>query len=93
MGLLMKCANCNSDALYEYKITLNKSNYYCGKDLPKFLEQRKKAGLLQKTEQFKVEYDAAIDTLTPTIPTELNLEETSIEKPTPKKKAPSKKAK
>jgi len=72
----MKCANCDSDALYVYRVTLNKSVYYCGKDLPKFLEDRKKAGLLQLTEQFKVEHDLAIKTLKPIV-----VEETVVEEP------------
>jgi hypothetical protein len=46
----MKCANCSSDALYVYRITKSKSVYYCGKDLPSFLEDRRKAGLLNITQ-------------------------------------------
>lgn len=89
----MKCDNCDSNALYIYQLTAKKSVYYCGKDLPRFLEQRKRAGLLKITDQFKVEYDSAIDTLTPEIKEEPVLEETVNEKPAPKKKAASKKAK
>jgi len=46
----MKCANCSNDALYVYRITKEKSVHYCGKDLPSFLEDRRKAGLLNITQ-------------------------------------------
>lgn len=46
----MKCANCSNDALYVYRITKTESVYYCGKDLPSFLEDRRKAGLLNITQ-------------------------------------------
>lgn len=46
----MKCANCNNDAVYVYRITEGKFTPYCTKDLPKFLESRRKAGLLETTE-------------------------------------------
>ena len=49
---MIKCANCNSDAVYEYKVTLNNSVFYCGKDLPKFLETRKKAMLIGTTDAY-----------------------------------------
>lgn len=93
MGLLMKCANCNADALYVYRITFSKSVYYCGKDLPKFLDDRKKAGLLKLTDQFKVEYDSAIEILKPTVVEEQVVEEPVQEKAPAKKKASTKKAK
>ena len=48
----MKCANCLNDAMYVYRITKTESVYYCGKDLPSFLEDRRKAGLLNITEAF-----------------------------------------
>jgi len=43
----MKCANCNNDAQYVYKITNDHTILYCAKDLPKFLDERRKAGLLE----------------------------------------------
>jgi hypothetical protein len=46
----MKCANCSNDALYVYRITKEKSVHYCDKDLPSFLEDRRKAGLLNITQ-------------------------------------------
>lgn len=81
----MKCSNCKSDALYEYKLTKNNSVFYCAKDLPKFLEPRKKAGLLTLTEKHSEEKEAAIAVLTPSVVEE--------EMSAPKKKATKKKAK
>jgi len=76
----MKCANCSNAASYEYRITKTKSILYCGKDLPKFLEERKKAGLLKITDQFTEDLATALDTLsTPTV-------EVTTEEPKPKKK-------
>ena len=59
----MKCSNCDKDALYEYKITLKNSVFYCGKDLPKFLDARKRAGLLTLTEKHAEEKETAIAAL------------------------------
>jgi len=63
----MKCANCSSDALYEYKITQKISTLYCGAHLPKFLEDRRIAGLLAITEKNKEHRDAAIEALGGTV--------------------------
>jgi hypothetical protein len=49
----MKCANCNEVAWYEYKLTLDKSLYFCEKDLPSFLAKAKLANLLEKTDKLK----------------------------------------
>ena len=59
----MRCANCSSDAAFEYRLTLDKSVFYCGKDLPRFLEQRKKAGLLKFTQEYKDDQKSALDTV------------------------------
>jgi len=59
----MKCANCSNDALYVYRITKTKSLYYCGKDLPGFLEDRRKAGLLNITQALTDAKESAIETL------------------------------
>lgn len=42
----MKCANCTSAAIHEYKISQNTSVLYCNKHLPKFLDPLRKAGNL-----------------------------------------------
>lgn len=85
----MKCSNCDKEALYEYKITLKNSVFYCGKDLPKFLDARKRAGLLTLTPKHEEEKELAMAILAPTIDEEPLVEE----EPAPKKKAAKKKAK
>jgi hypothetical protein len=83
----MKCANCSSDAAFEYRLTLTKSVFYCGKDLPAFLEGRKKAGLLKVTQQYKDDQQSALEVIiTPEI-----VDEATEEAPTTKKKASTKK--
>lgn len=79
----MKCANCDRDALFEYQITKKKSIYYCGKDLPSFLEERKKAGLLKITPAFTEAKESALEQLSPE----------TVDIPKPVKKATKKKAK
>lgn len=59
----MKCANCSRDALYVYRITKTKSVYYCGKDLPSFLEDRRKAGLLNITQALTDAKESAVEAL------------------------------
>lgn len=89
----MKCANCDNDALFEYRVTHAKSLFYCGKHLPKFLEERKRAGLLAITEKFKEAEAEALDILffetVPVVEEPVVVEES---KPKPKKKAAKKKA-
>ena len=48
----MKCSNCDKEALFEYRLTLKKSVFYCNKDLPSFLTARKQAGLLSVTNTY-----------------------------------------
>lgn len=48
----MKCANCDADAFYIYRLTLEKEILYCKKHLPSFLEDRRKAGLLPTTDTY-----------------------------------------
>jgi len=62
----MKCANCPNDAMYVYRITKTESVYYCGKDLPSFLEDRRKAGLLNITEAFTEAKEEVVETLSVT---------------------------
>lgn len=81
----MKCANCANQASYEYRVTTKKSVFYCGKDLPKFLEERKKAGLLKITPEFTENLKDALDILGPS-----SLEPTVTEEPKPKKKTAKK---
>jgi hypothetical protein len=48
----MKCANCDLDAFFVYQITKTYEIFYCGKHLPKFLTERKKAELLKTTDEW-----------------------------------------
>lgn len=83
----MKCANCNKDAMYEYKVTTTKSLFYCGNDLPTFLEARKKAGLLTLTSKNSENLTSALDVLSTPTP-----EAPVVEGPSPVKKAAKKTA-
>lgn len=87
----MNCANCDSDALFEYQVTHSRSVFYCGQHLPKFLEARKKAGLLKLTEKFEEVKKEAQDVIA-FKPVQTELDEVTEEKPKPKKKATKKKA-
>lgn len=87
MGLLMTCSNCSIPASFEYRITQDKSIFYCAKHLPSFLEPRKKAGLLIITESNKASKDEALSALK-IEPVE---EELVPEEPKPVKKAATKK--
>ena len=82
----MKCANCDKEAMFEYRMTQEKSVLYCGKDLPSFLNERKKAGLLKITEGYKSAAESAIEAITMEVPEVLE------EPVTPKKKATTKKS-
>ena len=47
----MKCANCETTASHEYKLTLDASLFFCEKHIPTFLRKAQKAGLLPVTEE------------------------------------------
>ena len=84
----MKCANCSRDAMYEYRVTQGSSVFYCGTDLPAFLEPRRRAGLLTITPKLTEELSSALEVLSDKPVVEAAPEE----KPAPKKKAAKKKA-
>ena len=70
----------------EFSITLTQEKYFslgAGKDLPKFLDARRRAGLLKITTEFKEAKESALETLAVTL-SELP------EEPKPVKKAPKK---
>jgi hypothetical protein len=82
----MKCANCSRDGMYVYRITKTTSVYYCSKDLPSFLEDRRKAGLLNITEAFTEAKESVVEALK--LP---EVQETVVEPtPVPKKKTAKK---
>ncbi|CAB4167041.1 hypothetical protein UFOVP964_140 [uncultured Caudovirales phage] len=91
----MKCANCTSDAVYTYSITPGYSIAYCKKDLPKFLDDRRKAGFLQTTAEYKaqlVEGQKSIAVQPTVVEEPLEEEPVIIEVVKPVKKAAKKKA-
>jgi len=57
----MKCANCDSGALFVYQITAETEVLYCGKHLPRFLDARRRAGNLKTTDEFAAERKAALE--------------------------------
>ena len=85
----MKCANCNKPALFEYKLTLKNSLFYCNTHLPVFLDARKKAGLLHITPENNKELESALEAISFVPET---VAEEVVEEPKPKKKAAKKKA-
>jgi hypothetical protein len=90
----MKCANCPSDALFEYQISKRKSIFYCGKDLPGFLESQRKAGLLKITQEFKNADKSVEEKLTSSVTAiEEPVAVEEEQKPVPVKKTPKKSAK
>jgi hypothetical protein len=82
----MQCSNCKLDAMFEYRVTKSKSIFYCGKDLPSFLNERKKAGLLTITEENK---EASVSALAAISTPKPEVVEEGVE---PKKKATTKKS-
>jgi hypothetical protein len=89
----MKCANCTKDAFYIYQIAEGTQILYCNNHLPKFLEQAKKAGLLQTTEALKSVLEEGFKKITNTPVVKLEVEETLVAEPTPTPtKKPTKKA-
>lgn len=49
----MKCANCDNDALWVYEPNGANDVPYCEKDLPGFLREQARAGLLTKTDTYE----------------------------------------
>lgn len=59
----MKCANCNNDAQYVYRLTDSLGTPYCDKDLPRFLLERKTSGALETTAAFEEALNTAMTSL------------------------------
>lgn len=49
----MKCANCDKDAQHVYKLAENTTVLFCDNHLPRFLHDRRDAGLLGTTDEHK----------------------------------------
>lgn len=90
----MKCANCKEEAVYIYRLTSAKSINYCKKDLPKFLDERRKAGLLETTSDYKAMLVEGQKTIAVTYdkPVAEAVDEPVVEAPKATKKAAKKKA-
>lgn len=78
----MTCANCASTALYAYNLTPTKAVFYCGKHLPRFLEARRKAGLLALTPAHQEQLDSALAALSKPKKAKKKVEEPVVEEPT-----------
>ena len=90
----IKCANCELDALYVYRITDTSAVSYCDGCLPKFLYARKSAGTLDTTAALAKLRQESVDLLksTPTVVEEspVVVEDVSVEPETATKKSTKK---
>ena len=59
------CANCTSESAWIYEITPSHTIPYCSMHLPKFLNNRKNAGLLKRSDEMVQEQSDAFETLAP----------------------------
>ena len=84
----MNCGNCGSPALYEYRLTKHRSQFYCGRHLPKFLDARRRAGLLTITAQHDEEKKSALDLLSVKLPETKPVEEPVAPAPKTRKRKP-----
>ena len=89
----MKCANCDTHAMFIYDLSSTRGIPYCEAHLPSFLNARKNAGLLRTAEAFDTEKASALEALRAVhTPVDLPVEEPPV-KATIKKKAASKQGK
>ena len=88
----MSCEVCKGPSLYIYRITDKIGINYCDGCLPKFLVERKKAGLLETTDGYKSAVEEGLKNIT-TTPAPVEDTAPVVEELAPvKKKAASKKA-
>ena len=57
------CANCSNTSVWIYEITPSHTIPYCGVHLPKFLNDRKNAGLLKRSDEMVQEQSDAFESL------------------------------
>ena len=57
------CANCTNDSVWVYEITSSHTIPYCSIHLPKFLNDRKNAGLLKRSDEMVQEQSNAFEAL------------------------------
>lgn len=59
------CANCTNTSVWIYEITPSHTIPYCGVHLPRFLNDRKNAGLLKRSDEMVQEQSDAFESLAP----------------------------
>ncbi len=59
------CANCSNTSAWIYEITPSHTIPYCALHLPKFLNDKKNAGLLKRSEDMVQEQSDAFEALAP----------------------------
>lgn len=59
------CVNCSSNSVWTYEITPSQTVPYCSLHLPKFLNDRKNAGLLKRSDEMVQEQSDAFQSLAP----------------------------
>ena len=59
------CVNCSNDSVWTYEITPSQTIPYCSLHLPKFLNDRKNAGLLKRSDEMVQEQSDAFEALAP----------------------------
>jgi hypothetical protein len=62
---MITCANCSSNAEFTYALTDSYGIHYCGKHVPKFLNNHKRSGMLP-LRTFSVEVEPTIEVSKPT---------------------------
>ena len=87
----MLCAHCSNPALFIYEITPDVNVKYCDNHLPRFLEPRKKAGLLKTTDEWQKGLEDISQTLAVPSTVSEPQEEVVSEEVAPAKKRPVKK--
>ena len=59
------CVNCTNDSVWTYEITPSQTIPYCSLHLPRFLSDRKNAGLLKRSDEMIQEQSDAFEALAP----------------------------
>jgi hypothetical protein len=59
------CANCEHTSAWIYEITPSHTIHYCPLHLPRFLNDRKNAGLLKRSDEMVQEQSNAFEALAP----------------------------
>ena len=59
------CVNCTNDSVWTYEITPSQTIPYCSLHLPRFLSDRKNAGLLKRSDEMVQEQSDAFEALAP----------------------------